>query len=495
MDETTVTAEQTPEQTPAQTAEKTAEQASNDPVKKPDRNFMDALRDRWDGIAYRSTAGSWGLRLLLALLVLLSLQAAVRFGLAERGSLLNDFLRFLAKYFPAVEYLLMGIGALLAVIWLFSPMLGSLLCAGMLYVCYASVSPTVLMIAMLLFLMFLPEERTVLALMLALPVLCFSTELPLGLFLVVWAAFASTRTNNGTVKTLSFVYYALLELCRGSFGVVVNKAGWQVLPAPDNALYVSTQLRRAYTLWAAGKGFEGLFVKLLIPLILFFLVGLVFAKLLNLRSKQRKLSVDVLDGICFAVLAALLCALPIVLPVVSELGEFCCGVPALLVQILAAYVVTRPIAGPSPERGNLPARAHKHYIFISYAHLDLSLVKPCLDILEERDYAFWYDKSIATGAAWRDVIAGNISRCTCFFAFVSQTSLRSDYCLKELNYAISKKKPIALILLDDTPLPPTIEMFLASMQCVHRYRLPGDKACMDMALRLEGADLCRREQP
>ncbi len=468
---------------------KTAERPAQNPVLR----FTDTLRRRWDSFAFQSTLGSWSLRLILTLVVLLSLITAVNFGLAAEGSLLNDFLRFWAKYFADAVWLPLGIAVLLAVIWLFAPMFGSLLCAAMLYVCYATVSPNALMVAMLLFLLFLPEERTVLALLLALPSLCFASGLPGGLFFVVWAAFASTRKNNGTVKTLSFVYFALLELCRGGFGIVKNKAGLPILPAPADGTRVALSLKRSYALWAAGQGFDDVLLKLLLPLILFFIAGLIFAKLLNLRFKQNKLSLDLLDGVCFAVLAVLLCALSYVIPNATELDRFVCGVPAILLQVLAAYVVTRPIAGPSPDRGSLPARSQRHYIFISYAHLDLDRVKPCLNILKDRGYDFWYDDAIVTGSAWQDVIAGNLAGCTCCFAFISKTSIQSDYCLKELNYAISKKKPIALILLDDTPLPPTIEMHLASMQSVQRYKFDSDAACMEKVLQLEKLDLCRHE--
>lgn len=469
---------------------KTAEKPTETLPKNPE-TFMDKLRKRWDGFAFQSTLGNWAIRLILALVILLALMAAADFGLSAKGSLLNDFLRWLSKYWDEAALVPTILAVGLAVLWLFFPMFGSLLCAGMLYVCYATVAPTALLIAMLLFLLFLAEERTVLALTLALPALCFSTALPAGLFLVVWAAFASTRKNNGTVKTLSFVYFTLLELCRGSFGIIKNKAGVRVLPAPD-AIRAAVSLKRSYAQWGAGQGFGGVFWKILILLAIVFIIGLVFAKLLNLRFKPIKLPIDALDGLIFALVAALWCALGYVLPQISELEKFPCGIPSILLQVLAAYVVTRPIAGPSPDRGNLPARNQRHYAFISYAHLDLTRVKPCLNILEDKGYDFWYDNAITTGSAWRDIIAGNLAGCTCFIAFISKASLQSDYCLKELNYAISKKKPIALVMLDDTPLPPTIEMFLASMQCVRRYKFDSDAECMEKVFGLEGLDLCRQ---
>jgi hypothetical protein len=46
-------------------------------------------------------------------------------------------------------------------------------------------------------------------------------------------------------------------------------------------------------------------------------------------------------------------------------------------------------------------------------------------------------------------------------------------------------------MLEDVPVPPVLEMHLASLQAVQRYNLHDDKECMDRIMELEEIKKCK----
>lgn len=116
-----------------------------------------------------------------------------------------------------------------------------------------------------------------------------------------------------------------------------------------------------------------------------------------------------------------------------------------------------------PYEGNEP------YIFVSYCHKDQGRVFPVIEYFAHMGYRIWYDEGINPGTEWPEVIAGHLSKCAVFMAFLSENSLNSHNCRKEFNFAVLKNKPSLTVLLEEVQLSPGMELQMASIQSVLKY--------------------------
>ena len=92
------------------------------------------------------------------------------------------------------------------------------------------------------------------------------------------------------------------------------------------------------------------------------------------------------------------------------------------------------------------------YIFVSYAHDDADLVYPEMQRLRELGFNIWYDEGISPGASWRDELAHAIEQCSLFLFFVTNKSVKSQYCLQEVSYAQDNNRRILVVYLEDVEL-------------------------------------------
>lgn len=124
----------------------------------------------------------------------------------------------------------------------------------------------------------------------------------------------------------------------------------------------------------------------------------------------------------------------------------------------------------------------KPYIFISYAHADSARVLPAIASLQKSGVSLWYDNGIAAGSEWPEFIAEKVVGCVSFVLFISNAYLDSQNCKRELNFAISRKKNILSIFLEEVELSPGMEMQLGSYQAIYKKRFTSDAAfCSSLA--------------
>lgn len=117
----------------------------------------------------------------------------------------------------------------------------------------------------------------------------------------------------------------------------------------------------------------------------------------------------------------------------------------------------------SPYNGNEP------YIFVSYAHKDYSLVEQFLKCFSENKYRFWYDEGIKSGSEWSDCIVERIDKSRVFLVFISANSVKSENVKDEIHVAVTAKKHILVIRLDDTVLTGGLMLKLDRRQAVNFY--------------------------
>lgn len=149
-----------------------------------------------------------------------------------------------------------------------------------------------------------------------------------------------------------------------------------------------------------------------------------------------------------------------------------------------------------------PYEGKQPYIFVSYAHKDAAKVYPVLEALNNRGFRIWYDDGIAPGSEWPENIAQHLDSCAVTLAFVSENSMASDNCRREITFALSRKKAFLSIMLEQSTLPLGMELQLSAQQCVMAYAYPDmsaliDKVCQcpDLAPCLTPPIVIPKEQP
>ena len=105
---------------------------------------------------------------------------------------------------------------------------------------------------------------------------------------------------------------------------------------------------------------------------------------------------------------------------------------------------------------------NKKYGFVSYAHADDRQVLPVIHRLYEGKYRLWYDRGIEVGAKWTQTVAERERDAGLVLLFFSAAYIKSLNCMNEMNYAVSQKRGIVCVLLDDSPLPPEMALQLAA---------------------------------
>ncbi len=113
---------------------------------------------------------------------------------------------------------------------------------------------------------------------------------------------------------------------------------------------------------------------------------------------------------------------------------------------------------------------NKPYTFISYAHANRDIVLPAIREMQAQGICVWYDNGIEAGSEWPEFIAEKVVNCSEFVLFISKAYLESQNCKRELNFAISRKKRILSVFLEDVELSPGMEMQLGTYQAVFRQR-------------------------
>lgn len=138
---------------------------------------------------------------------------------------------------------------------------------------------------------------------------------------------------------------------------------------------------------------------------------------------------------------------------------------------------------------------NRPYVFISYAHVNSDIVFPCIEAMKKEGVNLWFDEGIEAGSEWSEFIAQKVVECSKFVLFVSNAYLQSQNCKRELNFAISRKKDILSVFIEDAALSPGMEMQLGTYQALYRKRFDEDgQFCASLAQE-HYFDGCRFEKP
>lgn len=134
---------------------------------------------------------------------------------------------------------------------------------------------------------------------------------------------------------------------------------------------------------------------------------------------------------------------------------------------------------------------NEKYLFVSYAHKDSAVVLPCIEALRKAGINLWYDEGIQAGSEWPEYIAEKVVSSAKVILFISRAYLESQNCKRELNFAISRKKDILSVFIEDVTLSPGVEMQLGTYQAIFRKRYDNDTVFFRSLCNEHWMDDCR----
>ena len=103
------------------------------------------------------------------------------------------------------------------------------------------------------------------------------------------------------------------------------------------------------------------------------------------------------------------------------------------------------------------------YIYVSYSHADSETVYDIITAFHDRGYRLWHDEGIPSGAHFAKHLAKKVEECEAFFCFLSPEYVESDYCARELHFALKKERTVIPIFLKEFKLPDDLEFELSSL--------------------------------
>ncbi len=90
-------------------------------------------------------------------------------------------------------------------------------------------------------------------------------------------------------------------------------------------------------------------------------------------------------------------------------------------------------------------------LFISYARENKSDVEALVRDLDAMGYEAWFDFALRGGQSWWDEILRRIAECDAFVAVVSEQTLNSVACKRELEWAVALNKPVLPLAVQRLP--------------------------------------------
>jgi len=108
------------------------------------------------------------------------------------------------------------------------------------------------------------------------------------------------------------------------------------------------------------------------------------------------------------------------------------------------------------------------YVFVCYAHEDSDIVYPEMVWLHEQGINLWYDEGISAGRNWRAAIGDSLLGANRVLFYISERSLKSNHCNREINLALDEDKDIVPIYLEDVVLTSDLKVGLNRVQALHR---------------------------
>lgn len=122
------------------------------------------------------------------------------------------------------------------------------------------------------------------------------------------------------------------------------------------------------------------------------------------------------------------------------------------------------------------------YVFVCYAHEDAAIVYDELEWLRDVGVKVWYDEGISAGENWRSAIGEALLGAELVICYISESSLKSHHCNREINLALDECKQIIPVLLGPVQLTADLKVGLTRVQALFWDRSGGHRMPLQRAL-------------
>lgn len=109
-------------------------------------------------------------------------------------------------------------------------------------------------------------------------------------------------------------------------------------------------------------------------------------------------------------------------------------------------------------------------VFISYAKADAKKAARIAELLEERGVRCWIaPRDVKPGASYGDEIIRGIETSSAFLLVLSSASNESDFVAREVERAISKKKPVIPVRIENVEPSRALQLFISGTQWIDAF--------------------------
>jgi hypothetical protein len=129
-----------------------------------------------------------------------------------------------------------------------------------------------------------------------------------------------------------------------------------------------------------------------------------------------------------------------------------------------------PPPTPFPPDVDLPPPFEgRGHVFISYRRLDLRRIAPIMRRLCDQGLPIWYDRGIAGGEEWDEVLERKIEEAGLLLIFLSQAAVESKYCRREIKFADAINIPLMAVTLETVQLSHGLKFMLQQLQMISAH--------------------------
>ncbi len=133
------------------------------------------------------------------------------------------------------------------------------------------------------------------------------------------------------------------------------------------------------------------------------------------------------------------------------------------------------------SRNNIPEAysGDESYIFVSYHHDDEEIAYEIISDFQARGYRVCYDSGIPIGVNYFESLAEKIRNCELFLCILSTKYIETDFCQRELFYALNLRKRIVPIKTETFKLPDAMQFQLSALHSFNIANYPSGEALVD----------------
>jgi transcriptional regulator with XRE-family HTH domain len=131
------------------------------------------------------------------------------------------------------------------------------------------------------------------------------------------------------------------------------------------------------------------------------------------------------------------------------------------------------------------------FVFVSYSHRDKAVAYPELHRIRRLGIRVWYDEGILPGRDYPDALASTLKNSAAFVALITPAAVASTDVKNEIWLARRWEKPFFAIHLEQTELPPGLELQMGAVQAIMRWQM--DEESYERKLRKALASYAERD--